>query len=283
MKNDEALRGYMKRHLRRCQLKQLDILREIDVICRRHDIPYWLDGGTLLGAVRHGGFIPWDDDIDIAMPLADIDRFCRVATNELPGELFLQTRATDSDVVAPVIKVRDRGSLLVEPGDDFARSYAKGLYVDIFPMRPYPTVARSFVRRVARGYCRANAVLHTAHYYSLRSFAEFFYFGAKRALCRVAWEAACLAFPMNEYLSNTLDNNGLGLSSVDHCVRRHRLQRPRQSRRLSARPVWRLPHTAARRKTTRPRHLFPARPERNGLRGGKLKNNTATAAATPYL
>lgn len=211
MKNDEALRGYMNRHLRRCQLKQLDILREIDVICRRHDIPYWLDGGTLLGAVRHGGFIPWDDDIDIAMPLADIDRFCRVATNELPGELFLQTRATDSDVVAPVVKVRDRGSLLVEPGDDFARSYAKGLYVDIFPMRPYPTVARSFVRRVARGYCRANAVLHTAHYYSLRSFAEFFYFGTKRALCRVAWEAACLAFPMNEYLSNTLDNNGYGI------------------------------------------------------------------------
>ena len=134
-----------------------------------------------------------------------------MAASELPEGLFLQTRATDADVVAPVVKVRDRGSLLVEPGDDFARSYAKGLYVDIFPMRPYPNVSRSFVRRVARGYCRANAVLHTAHYYSLRSFAEFFYFGAKRALCRVAWEAACLAFPMNEYLSNTLDNNGYGI------------------------------------------------------------------------
>lgn len=211
MKHDEALRAYMGRHLRRCQQKELDILREIDAICRRYDIPYWLDGGTLLGAVRHGGFIPWDDDIDIAMPLADIDRFCRVAASELPGELFLQTRSTDPDVVAPVVKVRDRGSLLVEPGDNFARGYAKGLYVDIFPMRPYPAVGRSFVRRVARGYCRANAVLHTAHYYSLRSFAEFFYFGAKRALCRVAWEAACAARPMNEYISNTLDNNGYGI------------------------------------------------------------------------
>ena len=211
MKHDEALRAYMGRHLRRCQQKELDILREIDAICRRHDIPYWLDGGTLLGAVRHGGFIPWDDDIDIAMPLADIDRFCRVAASELPGELFLQTRTTDPDVVAPVVKVRDRSSLLVEPGDNFARGYAKGLYVDIFPMRPYPAVGRSFVRRVARGYCRANAVLHTAHYYSLRSFAEFFYFGAKRALCRMAWEAACAARPMNEYISNTLDNNGYGI------------------------------------------------------------------------
>ena len=211
MKHDEALRAYMGRHLRRCQQKELDILREIDAICRRHDIPYWLDGGTLLGAVRHGGFIPWDDDIDIAMPLADIDRFCRVAASELPGELFLQTRTTDPDVVAPVVKVRDRSSLLVEPGDNFARGYAKGLYVDIFPMRPYPAVGRSFVRRVARGYCRANAVLHTAHYYSLRSFAEFFYFGAKRALCRMAWEVACAARPMNEYISNTLDNNGYGI------------------------------------------------------------------------
>lgn len=211
MKHDEALRAYMKRHLRRCQLKELDILREIDAICRRHDIPYWLDGGTLLGAVRHGGFIPWDDDVDIAMPLADIDRFCRVAAIELPEGFFLQTRATDADVVAPVVKVRDRASLLMEPGDDFARSYAKGLYVDIFPMRPYPNVSRSFVRRVARGYCRANAVLHTAHYYSLRSFAEFFYFGAKRALCRMAWEAACVARPTDKYISNTLDNNGYGI------------------------------------------------------------------------
>ena len=83
MKNT-FLEEYKRRTLRQCQLKQLGILEEIDRICRKHDISYWLDGGSLLGAVRHGGFIPWDDDIDIAMSLADLERFKSVAPKELP-------------------------------------------------------------------------------------------------------------------------------------------------------------------------------------------------------
>ena len=59
----KEIKEYSQQNLRACQLKQLAILEEIDKICKRHKIEYWLDGGTLLGAVRHGGFIPWDDDI----------------------------------------------------------------------------------------------------------------------------------------------------------------------------------------------------------------------------
>ena len=66
------LEEYNSRNLRACQLKQLAILEVVDKICRRNFISYWLDGGTLLGAVRHGGFIPWDDDIDIAMSFSDL-------------------------------------------------------------------------------------------------------------------------------------------------------------------------------------------------------------------
>lgn len=201
----------MEAHRRAVQLKQLDILKAIDGICQRNHIDYWLDGGTILGAVRHGGFIPWDDDIDIAMQLKDLPRFVEAARRELPEHLYIQTPATDPNVRLPIYKVRDSNSFLVENADDFTRSYGKGLYVDIFPMMPYPSCSKSFIKRVAKGYCRANAILCSQHYYSLRSFAEFFYFGIKRAWCKLQWNVACCFKTKGEYTSNTLNNNGYGI------------------------------------------------------------------------
>lgn len=208
---DDRLKDYLDRHRREVQLKQLGILSEIDALCRRHTIDYWLDGGTLLGAVRHGGFIPWDDDIDIAMRLDDLPRFVEAARRELPDHLEMQTPDTDPNVRLPIYKVRDRDSFLVEPGDDFSRPYAKGLYVDIFPMIPYPSFSRAFVRRVARGYCRANAILQSQHYYSWRACAELCYFGLKRACCAALWRLCGLFVRHGEYTSNTLNNNGYGI------------------------------------------------------------------------
>lgn len=138
----DSLKQYMEDHRRAVQLKQLDILKEIDALCQRHHIDYWLDGGTILGAVRHGGFIPWDDDIDIAMRLDDLPRFVEVAKQELPEHLYIQTPDTDRNVRLPIFKVRDKNSFLVENADDFTRPYGKGLYVDIFPMMPYLLVQR---------------------------------------------------------------------------------------------------------------------------------------------
>lgn len=205
------LKAYLERHRRAVQLKQLNILVEIDALCRRHQIDYWLDGGTLLGAVRHGGFIPWDDDIDIAMRLDDLPRFVEAARNDLPPQLEMQSPATDPNVRMPIYKVRDRDSLLVEAGDDFSRPYAKGLYVDIFPMIPYPNFSRRFVKRVALGYCKANAILQSQHRYSWRSVAELFYFGAKRAVCAALWRLGSLFVGKGVYTSNTLNNNGYGI------------------------------------------------------------------------
>lgn len=205
------MQDYLARHLRAVQLKQLSILKVIDTICRRNDIPYWLDGGTLLGAVRHGGFIPWDDDIDIAMRLADLPRFVEAARRELPDNLYIQCPDTDSSLRLPIYKVRDRDSFLVEFGDDFRKSYGKGLYVDIFPMMDYPSISRKACRRITRGYCRADGILTSQHYYSWRSVAELFYFGAKRAWCKLQWIVACMTHRMGEYTSNVLNNNGYGI------------------------------------------------------------------------
>ncbi|MBP3228341.1 MAG: LicD family protein [Bacteroidaceae bacterium] len=184
------LASYRRRHLRAMQLRELDILLAIDKVCRTNAIPYWLDSGTLLGAVRHGGFIPWDDDVDICMRLDDVPRFVEAAARELPEDFFVQSPDTDPSVRTPYVKVRDRRSLIVEPGDDFALPYAKGLYVDIFPVVDYPRIPAKAIRRLARGYGRAGSILGHQHYYSLRSAAELFYFGAKRALFKAVWQLA---------------------------------------------------------------------------------------------
>jgi lipopolysaccharide cholinephosphotransferase len=209
--NSTYLSAYVAQQLRTCQLKQLSILEEIDRICRKHDIHYWLDGGTLLGAVRHGGFIPWDDDIDIGMPLADMQRFIEVAPAELPEGLFLQTPQSDPLNKEPIIKVRDLNSLYVEQGDDFSCDYQKGLYVDIFPFIDYPTVPRSWVKRLTKGISKSYSILHSRHYYSLRSFAEFFYFSLEYVLFRAIWTILCLFCKRGTYLSNVLINNGYGI------------------------------------------------------------------------
>ncbi len=122
--------------LRNMQLRQLEILKAIDQFCRKHDIPYWLEGGTLLGAVRHGGFIPWDDDIDIEMTMKDFHRFCELAENGLPEGLHLQTHKTDSNYFLDFAKVRDdKGDCLQSDRADQAYKY-KGAFIDIFPVEP---------------------------------------------------------------------------------------------------------------------------------------------------
>lgn len=123
---------------RKVQLRELEILVEIDRICKKHGIKYWIDFGTLLGAVRHGGFIPWDDDLDISMYRPDYRKFQEVAPKELPDWLFLQNKKTDPTYTRELNKVRDLNSLYIERHEDFTLPYKKGIFVDIFETVDYP-------------------------------------------------------------------------------------------------------------------------------------------------
>lgn len=202
------LETYKKQTLRLCQLKELSILEEVARICEKHNIAYWLDAGTLLGAVRHGGFIPWDDDIDIGMTRSDLEKFKQVAPTELPKHLFLQTPQTDSDK-KPIAKVRDLNSFFIEKSDSFFNDYQKGIYIDIFCFTDYPTIPRSWVR-IHKKISKSYSILHANHYYSLRSFAEFFFFGAQYAICRLVWEMICLFSKKGTYTGYSLHTNGCG-------------------------------------------------------------------------
>jgi lipopolysaccharide cholinephosphotransferase len=120
--------------LRQAQLVLLRMMKIIDYLCRKYDIKYWLCSGTLLGAVRHKGFIPWDDDLDICMQREDYERFLRIASEELPDDMMLQTRETDPHYhYLPLpCKVRDRKSFILSPGFE-DEACEKGLFLDIFP------------------------------------------------------------------------------------------------------------------------------------------------------
>ncbi len=124
--------------LRRQQMRMLDILLEVDRICKRHDIPYWLSSGTLIGAMRHDGFIPWDDDLDIEMLRSDYLRLIEVLPKELPDWLALQSDETDPYYFFFYAKVRDRRSKMLE-GNAYDRMWKEqGIYIDIFPMEQHP-------------------------------------------------------------------------------------------------------------------------------------------------
>lgn len=123
--------------LRRAQLAELYILDVFVEICEKYKLSYFLAGGALLGAMRHGGFIPWDDDIDIAMPIDDYRRFLSVAEKELPENLLLAPGSEYSGR-HPMGKIYDRTSFFCEVDTDVR--YPCGIYIDIFPQSKQPVL-----------------------------------------------------------------------------------------------------------------------------------------------
>ena len=113
--------------------KEIQILDVIDSICKKHNITYFLVLGTLLGSVRHKGFIPWDDDVDIGMPRKSYNKFLKIASKELGKEYFLQTGLTDKWHPVPFSKVRMNNTAFYTVGDKNIKRH-HGIFVDIFPM-----------------------------------------------------------------------------------------------------------------------------------------------------
>lgn len=112
---------------------QKDILREIDRICTKHGLRYYLAYGTLIGAIRHGGFIPWDDDIDIMMPYDDMLRFAQLCKTELDPKFFYQSPETEEEYRLTINRVRRNDSVLSEP-TLVGKKVHQGIMVDIYPL-----------------------------------------------------------------------------------------------------------------------------------------------------
>lgn len=148
--DDEIRDGFhvttQRKKLWKCQL---DILKEVLDICRRNNIKVFADGGTLLGAIRHKGIIPWDDDIDVAMLREDYDRFCAIAAKELKEPYFLQNIYTDKLYDHRHSQVRDSRTTCID-SDGRYPTYNAGIFVDIFVYDSAPNTFRLISRMVRK-------------------------------------------------------------------------------------------------------------------------------------
>ena len=170
----------MEYDVKQIQNKILDIYAEFKRICEKHELSYFAIGGTCLGAVRHDGFIPWDDDMDVAMPRADYEKFKQIAEQELPEQYELYDIYRGEHYINYFCKLMDKNTTLVECGTKKYPDMYYGIFVDIMPLDGIPDnkIARKIhfakmkvyraldIRRKYRDYKILN--LFPCHYFQKR-------------------------------------------------------------------------------------------------------------------
>lgn len=135
---------------------ELQIFDEFDRICKKYHLRYFFIGGSLLGAIRHNGFIPWDDDIDISMFREDYEKFLEIGKHELPSELRIQTNKTDKDFFYGHAKIRNINTTAIRKIDwEAGASFNQGIFIDIFPLDSIPD--NRFAEKI---HCNFSNLIH---------------------------------------------------------------------------------------------------------------------------
>ncbi len=203
------------------QAVECEILQEIDSICRRHNLTYFAIGGTALGAVRHQGFIPWDDDIDIGMPRKDYEIFLECARKELPQEYFLQNFFTEEKSPFYFTKIRKNNTRFVE-------FYLKdadihhGIFVDIFPFDNVP--GNETLRNLHFRWCRCLYQIYLCKSLTTVCSSRFEQKDNYKGTIRKILHTLLLPVP-KRWLFHLLDRsvqlfNGQECAEISHIVRR---------------------------------------------------------------
>lgn len=128
----------MNNKLRKLQLIDIEILRNVVAILDKNNLQYYMIAGTLLGAVRHHGFIPWDDDIDIAMPRKDYEQFLAKNSNELPNNLHVKNFRNDSNFKYYITRIVDDRYKVIELRNRNSKESITNISIDIFPIDGVP-------------------------------------------------------------------------------------------------------------------------------------------------
>lgn len=138
--NDEIIDGYsVTADVKKIWNAQLELLDKFQQVCEKYNLPYFASGGTLLGAIRHNGYIPWDDDIDIHMLASDYEKFCKVAPEELKP-YFWQEWRTEEGYYPWHAKIRNSNTTGCTKWEfeNWSENMNKGIFIDIFPLHYIP-------------------------------------------------------------------------------------------------------------------------------------------------
>ena len=138
---------------REVQLVCLELLKDVHEFCIEHDIHYSLSGGSLIGAIRHNGFIPWDDDADIQMPRPDFDRFIKTYKSKRGFQLYAREKDNGSDVYSRIARVFDVENTYVDQMAEPVVDRQVGVWIDIIPVDGAPNTkdkANKYIKEVKR-------------------------------------------------------------------------------------------------------------------------------------
>lgn len=144
--NEKWREIYTEEQIHKIQKIELNNLKVLDDVCKKIGIEYFVYGGTLIGAVRHKGFVPWDDDLDVAMSRSDYMKFVSEAPKLLSDEYYLQTPYNDKHTPYMYSKLRLKGTKCIEYGHH-RLNIEKGIYIDIYPIDNIPDSEDDYIKQ----------------------------------------------------------------------------------------------------------------------------------------
>lgn len=133
---DEEVRNeyFISKKMKKVWAVQIDLMKKVLDVCEKYNLKIFVDGGTLLGTIRHNGYIPWDDDIDLTMLRDDYNKLCKIGQAEFKDLYFFQIEETDNGSSRGHIQIRNNCSTAILKNEGYKFEFNQGIFIDIFPL-----------------------------------------------------------------------------------------------------------------------------------------------------